>query len=895
MANADGWAALTHDDLSHGPIQNIAYWLGQIGFAPTSSSQVFNVTDPKFGAKVDGVTDDTNAWIAAIAAATAAGGGTISMPQGTSLVLAAKTPKGLNLTSNITIQGAGMNASRILGYLAGGGTGTILHMSGTQATVTSPIALAQTMRVRDLTIDCNGGVYSGITALGMFWFYDIAVSNVRITNSFGNGRFAAMPPQNFCFEQWRLSYQDCVFDTFGNTHQIEMFEINNIENVVFRRCEFANFQVAAIDIYQITRDVLVDDCWFHDGYPALTNSTTSHGVVYKNSSPDITVQNCTFERLWNGIALNAGSHAPQTDNYGFWTDNHLRFIGNVVESCQSGAELGSPTAFEISHNEFSNLAQNGINYAASGTPRRGQIVDNLIRNCAQAGTGAGLSIQSPTALTANCDVLVQRNHFVDDQSTPTMNNAISVSGAGQINGITFEGNDFTGVQAAVSLGAASWGPTTVFRNNPGYNPLNVLSSPPALNTTAKATQNTANVDTQVFLSGGTVSSVAVGALPEPTITPVVTVLGSGGSGFTTGASTLGLAIGTHTALSPTASFTIAAATNSLVVSALPTPTAALVLTNTAASDPLPAGTYTIGYSWFNDFGETPIGPTANITINAGDHINYAQIAGVPTGVLGARLYFLSPSPVIGLADIMGVSGVGGNLPANSFQTLPFAIPKPTTAPVVVDSGLAGQFAAGTYTFAYTYVTVPGIETLAGTVSGNVTVANNHALTVGPFNLDSSVQVANGAIVVQWIRVYAVSGPVTGLVAQVPMIVGNPCSVAAVTVYSLLSAQVAPTVDLSIPKTNTAGATFRTDGFPHGFTAWLTTGGSSWSTALSGVGSNGSSVPALLIVPGSSGTSPTTNTTGTQIATTTPAQFRVPAGSAFVVTHTGAPTAVWLAE
>lgn len=69
-----------------------------------------------FGAAVDGATDDEPAWIAAIAYLTAAGGGTLTMPVGTSIINTSHCVGGLSplqFPNNVTIQGQGYNASNI--------------------------------------------------------------------------------------------------------------------------------------------------------------------------------------------------------------------------------------------------------------------------------------------------------------------------------------------------------------------------------------------------------------------------------------------------------------------------------------------------------------------------------------------------------------------------------------------------------------------------------------------------------------------------------------------------------------------------------------------------------------------------------------------------------------
>ncbi len=75
-------------------------------WAAPANAPFFNVKD--YGAKGDGTTDDTAAITAAVTAATAAGGGTVFVPQGTFIVSAT-----IALTTNITLAGAGHGATLI--------------------------------------------------------------------------------------------------------------------------------------------------------------------------------------------------------------------------------------------------------------------------------------------------------------------------------------------------------------------------------------------------------------------------------------------------------------------------------------------------------------------------------------------------------------------------------------------------------------------------------------------------------------------------------------------------------------------------------------------------------------------------------------------------------------
>jgi len=67
------------------------------------------------------------------------------------------------------------------------------------------------------------------------------------------------------------------------------------------------------------------------------------------------------------------------------------------------------------------------------------------------------------------------------------------------------------------------------------------------------------------------------------------------------------------------------------------PTVATVLAAAAGATGLLAGTYEVAYSWRDQFGETQVSPTSNVTITAGQQINVSAIA-LPTGVVLANLY-----------------------------------------------------------------------------------------------------------------------------------------------------------------------------------------------------------------------------------------------------------------
>jgi hypothetical protein len=110
--------------------------------APTGSSSGGTGTFPveSYGAIINGSTDDTGAWSNAIAAATAAGGGTITMGRGTSIVTRISIA-----ASNIYIRGSGAGVSVIKEKNAGNRTQVYFNGASTISNV----------GISDITIDGN--------------------------------------------------------------------------------------------------------------------------------------------------------------------------------------------------------------------------------------------------------------------------------------------------------------------------------------------------------------------------------------------------------------------------------------------------------------------------------------------------------------------------------------------------------------------------------------------------------------------------------------------------------------------------------------------------------------------------------------------------------------------
>lgn len=152
-------------------------------------AQVFNVLN--YGAKGDGVTDDSHAIQLAVNAAFKAGGGEVYLPQGTYLVTGPNADGGcITLKSNVSLSGAGAGATTLKLADGSGAVDGIVRTSAQHDTVDAKVA--------DLTLDGNkagttgtvNGLVSGSADNPDSHTVGLQVLGVELANCSGSGLVA---------------------------------------------------------------------------------------------------------------------------------------------------------------------------------------------------------------------------------------------------------------------------------------------------------------------------------------------------------------------------------------------------------------------------------------------------------------------------------------------------------------------------------------------------------------------------------------------------------------------------------------------------------------------------------------------------------------------------------
>jgi hypothetical protein len=372
-----------------------------------------DVTDPRFGAKCDGVTDDAAAIRAAAAYASSKGGGVVFIPAGTTLVASS-----IVVPANVTIRGDSMYATTVT-----------VPANATGFNGYNPNAVFilnnNNCGIRDLGMDGNiannasqafGAVSNTVAVSGVF------VENCYIRNFIYNG--IILNPATGSVSNYRINRNrlenigwgaiTAYCSTNGQIDDNSIISCGSSAIQIGYNSNTSNFTVAQY--------VSIDGNYVNRATPPthIVSNAAENGFMIVVGAGDqyITVSNnvCYDNRHANQDGIGLGQDGTRV-NEGLVFDSNV-----VIYAGLFGIDVSSNHIVSNNYIRFS--SQQGIKLGTDvgGNLVNATVVDNIIDSCNLAGNGsqdgiwvdATLTGAVPTALFEN--IKINGNRVIDFNS-----------------------------------------------------------------------------------------------------------------------------------------------------------------------------------------------------------------------------------------------------------------------------------------------------------------------------------------------------------------------------------------------------------------------------------------------------------------------------------------------
>jgi hypothetical protein len=371
-----------------------------------------------YGAKGDGVTDDTAAIQAAINAVQAAGGGVVYLPAGTYIVNNSAATA-LSITgSGVYLTGDGPGQTIIQTNYNAGGTGQLhwlvawsggtlpsfgspttaltadlnagIGQAGTSVSVASSAAFTalQVVEIGDNFSSADGditnrGELAQITATGAG---SLTLAN-SVTNSYLTSRSAGVwaVPWIYGGGAYGITFREnpSLSGTGGNPG----IHAQAIQNFRVANCEFGPLDNRAIETATVY-GMRVTDCWFHDLTDNQGASMFGYGV-YLAGAQNATVGNCTFARFRHAVTTS------QSIDGIVWANN-ITVSGCTAEGAGTATYDTHPPCWDVLFTGCVSMNSRFNSYNARGTRVR-------FKAC-QAYNSSALDVAFAGSTAIDCEV-----------------------------------------------------------------------------------------------------------------------------------------------------------------------------------------------------------------------------------------------------------------------------------------------------------------------------------------------------------------------------------------------------------------------------------------------------------------------------------------------------------
>lgn len=329
---------------------------------------IFNVQN--FGAKGDGITDDTAAIQNAIDAAAAAGGGQVYMPTGTYIVSGGEEPSDgcLMLKSNVYLYGDGMGAT------------TVKVADGSDTKITGVIRSAYGEQTHDfgvsnLTIDGNrdnttgkiDGWFNGYIPGEAGYDSNVTLDSVEIKDCSGYG-----------FDPHEQTVNMVIKNSVSHGNGLDGFVADFLSDSTFENNVAYDNDRHGFNIVTSTHDfTLTNNVAYNNGgtgivvqrgsedIPSPSNITITGGEVYGNGAEGVLIK-LSSEVTVSGVDI----HDNASAGVRIYGSNHVAIIDNTLNN----NSLGSPVPEIIIQSYDDTLGVSGKYFNGSDNTIQGNII-----------------------------------------------------------------------------------------------------------------------------------------------------------------------------------------------------------------------------------------------------------------------------------------------------------------------------------------------------------------------------------------------------------------------------------------------------------------------------------------------------------------------------------------
>lgn len=371
---------------------------------------IFNVQN--FGAKGDGITDDTAAIQSAIDAAAAAGGGQVYMPTGTYIVSGGEEPSDgcLMLKSNVYLYGDGMGAT------------TVKVADGSDTKITGVIRSAYGEETHDfgvsnLTIDGNrdsttgkiDGWFNGYIPGEEGYDSNVTLDSVEIKDCSGYG-----------FDPHEQTVNMVIKNSVSHGNGLDGFVADFLSDSTFENNVAYDNDRHGFNVVTSTHDfTLTNNIAYNNGgngivvqrgsedIPSPSNITITGGEVYGNGAEGVLIK-MSSEVTVSGVDI----HDNASAGIRIYGSNHVEVIDNTL----TNNSLGNPVPEIIIQSYNDTLGVSGKYFNGSDNTIQGNII-----------TGSNLSTYGVAERNEDG---TDRNAIIGNTISHTSNGATLVYGDG---------------------------------------------------------------------------------------------------------------------------------------------------------------------------------------------------------------------------------------------------------------------------------------------------------------------------------------------------------------------------------------------------------------------------------------------------------------------------------